>query len=176
MTDWHILEVTSTKESAVCQILQNRLGAVETFFPQRRVQIRHRRGTRYVWRAYVPGYVFARFGDLQLHRVNGTHGRLSMRVMCPGGQPYRVTDEDLADMADVPKRVREAIAAVRAREAAERAAKAPQVGSPATVLDGPLAGLCGPVTAIRGDVVSIEGPTATVAVAAENVERVHDGA
>ena len=163
---WWIIECTSTKEQASCEVLQ-RLGYEETFYPQKRVNNLPKakraraasKAPRYVWRAWVPGYVFACAERITPHIINKTHGRLSLRVLSPGGIPYEVTDEDMARMADVPKRVRDLIEDVKRQEREAWLAKRPEIGKPAVITVGALQGQSGPVTDRREGEVQVEvGP------------------
>jgi transcription antitermination factor NusG len=176
---WYIIEVTSTKEAAACAILR-RLGYRETFYPQRKVDARPRgkakraasRAPRWAYRAWVPGYVFLCADRIETHRITGSHGRVHMRVLCPGGEPYRVTDEDMARMKDVPKRVRALIDAVRRREREEWERRRPQVGALAKLVSGPLSGSEGVVREITGDQVRLEVGPLVVTAQATDAERV----
>lgn len=174
--DWHIIEVTSTYESAACAIL-DWLGYPETFYPQRKVVNRPRRratrpGPRYRYRAWVPGYVFLCAEHVACHIINGQHGRVHMRVLSPGGVPYRLTDEDMARMADVPQRVQALVDEARAREAAERAARRPVEGEPARIISGPFAGATGVVEAISGGVVQVLVGAVPVRAEIDRAERI----
>lgn len=146
--EWFIIEVTSTKEDAACLVLE-RLGYDETFYPTKRVDLRKRfsksRTNGPVWgrRAWVPGYVFVRSEKISVYWINRTHGHLSMRVLSPGGDPYRVSDEDMARMADVPKRVAALIEDVKRKEREEWERVRPEVGRLARLISGPLEGQVG---------------------------------
>ena len=144
---WRIIQCTSGKEDASEAILA-RLGYPETFHPRRRVDLRPRskarrsahQGPIWGYRAWVPGYTFVRCEAIACHRVTGPHGRIHLRVLAPGGVPYTVTDQQMAQMRDVPKRVKELIEEAKQaeREAWERVR--PRVGHKGKVMTGPFEG------------------------------------
>lgn len=186
---WWIVSVSSGKEAPACAALA-RKGYPDAWYPKRKIDTRPRSKTarvkaarqragmpapppRYIERAWVPGYVFVDAPAIECHRINGMHGRLHMRVLSPGGEPYRLEDADMARMRDVPKRVREMVHAVAAAERAARAQVEPREGEPAKIVEGPFSGVSGPVTAMRGDEVRIEGAgSLPVWVPKEYAERV----
>lgn len=154
---WRLVTCPGGKEEAAAQILA-RLGYSETFYPWREVDARPRskrnRATctapRRVRRAWVPGYVFVRCDWLDMFTVCRTHGTVTLRVIAPGGVPYRVTDEQMAHMAQVPDRVRELVEAARAAERAAWEAKRPVVGAPGRVTQGAFRGRVATVSRIEG--------------------------
>lgn len=147
---WYIIGCPSLKEVAAEAIL-HRLGYEETFYPKRWVDARPRgkakRSTddkkNRVQRAWVPGYVFLCSSHIEAWRITGTHGKVSLRVLAPGGVPYTVTDKDMALMKDVPSRIKDLAAAAEAAERAARLAKRPVVEERAQIKEGPFSGRSG---------------------------------
>ena len=170
---WHIVQCTSGKESASCAIMGRKFRLRETWYPYERVDNRPKKkinrskvskAPRYVDRAIVHGYLFVHSEErLPCHLINGTHGRLWLRVLSPGGVPYIVPDRQMAAMAKVPDRVKALIEEVEALERsareAEEAARAlvePIEGMPAKIVQGPFEGVTGTVTAKRRGEVQID--------------------
>lgn len=157
---WCIVQVTSGREEAAGAIL-DRLGYPGAWYPTRKVQatsrLRQKRATtapRYVQRAWVPGYLFLPTTTPEHHVINGTHGRLWMRLITPGGEVYRVQDRDMARMQDVPKRVQELVDEARRKEQEAWQAVCPEVGKRAKLVSGPFMGAQGVVISITdGEVV-----------------------
>lgn len=176
---WMIVECTSTKERASCMVLE-RLGYEETFYPKRWVDQRPRgkkaraksNKPNWVERAWVPGYLFLCAESVAVHRINGSHGKLHMRILSPGGVPYEVSDEDMARMQDVPERVKALIEDAKAaeREAWERVR--PQVGKLAKLVAGPFVDQKGMVQYIDGDDLKIAVGGFIVTARAQDAERV----
>ena len=106
-------------------------------------------------RAWVPGYLFVPADQIECWRINGWHGQLWFRVLAPGGVPYRLTDEDMKRMKDVPKRLAEAIEQAKraereAREAVQRK------GTRVLICQGVLEGMTGTVEGPHKDGVSVD--------------------
>lgn len=160
---WHIIQCPSGKERDTEAILA-RLGYEDTFYPKRTVDARPRgkalrgkhQGPNTVQRAWVTGYVFVDAGFIECHRINRTHGKITLRVLSPGGVPYKVTDEQMARMRDVPQRVKDLIDQVRREERAAWEAKRPMMGQPAIVVDGTFKDKQGEVVHMQGDTVKLD--------------------
>lgn len=160
---WRLVTCPGGKEAAAVQILA-RLGYPETFYPVRLVDARPRskraRATcaapRRIERAWVPGYVFVRCRSIDMFRVCRVHGRIPLRVIAPRGVPYRVTDAEMADMAQVPDRVRHLVEAAKAAEAAAWVARQPVVGREARITRGPFIGRQGVVVCVEGDACTLD--------------------
>ena len=162
MTTWHIIECSRGKESA-CEAVLGRMGYPGAWHPVKVSDTRQpgrKRGltdlkARRVFRAWVPGYLFVPADQIECWRVNGWHGQLWFRVLAPGGVPYRLTDEDMKRMKDVPKRLAEAIEAAKraereAREAVQRK------GTRVLICQGVLEGMTGTVEGPHKDGVSVD--------------------
>lgn len=176
---WFIVETTSTKEKASCLVLE-RLGYSETFFPKRWVDGRPKgkkaraksNKPNWVERAWVSGYVFVCAEHIAVHRINGSHGKLHMRIVSPGGVPYEVSDEDMAQMQDVPQRVKALVEEARQAEIDAWKRVQPQVGKLAKLVAGPFAGHEGIVREIEGDTLQIEVGAFPVTARAKDAQRV----
>jgi transcription antitermination factor NusG len=127
-----------------------------------------------VERAWVPGYLFIPTEEISCHIINGHHGQLWFRVLAPGGTPYRVKDEDMARMRDVPSRVKDLVDEAKRQEYEAWQAVRPVIGEIARVTRGTFAGTRGVVKAIHGGEVAIDtnGPIKAIKVPESIAERV----
>lgn len=163
MTAWHIIECTRGRENA-CALVLARLGYPGAWFPTKTVNAPTRRTARRtnikakrVQRAWVLGYLFLPADGVDCYRINAPHGKLWLRVLAPGGVAYRVTDEDMARMRDVPKRIMETIEEAKRQEVeALKAVTTP--GRQVRIIVGPLEGSAGEVIEARPDGVSVALP------------------
>lgn len=180
---WYIIECTSTKEQAACDILE-RMGYDETFFPRRKMNVRprgkmaraSRKGPVWEYRAWVYGYVFVccHPADIEPYKINTVHehrDKIRLRVVAPGGVPYQITDEDMARMKDVPARVQNLIQDAKAKERAEWEAKRPVVGVRAIITGGSFSGQFGTVMDVTDGMVKIDLGLVPVKVPEQMAER-----
>lgn len=173
MTSWHIIECTRGRESA-CALVLERLGYPGAWYPQKTVSVPPRRTARRsgikekrVQRAWVNGYLFVPADEVSCYHVNGWHGQLWFRVLAPGGEAYRVKDEDMARMRDVPKRIAETIQeAKRLEQEAKEAVR--RIGAKVKIIDGPFEGQVGTVDEARTDGVRVSIPDLWKVVVSED--------
>lgn len=104
---------------------------------------------------YVYGYVFLPTDDIEPHRINGHHSpQVWMEVLCVNGNPYRLRDEDMTRMRDIPDTLKALIDEAERKAYEEWQAKRPVIGGRAKVISGIFEGYEAVVTEIRaGEVV-----------------------
>lgn len=125
--------------------------------------------------ALVPGYIFLKADDpLALRDVLEAYtGTLWMRLLIIGGTPVALTDDDMAQMKQVPRRVAQLVEDVKRRQREEWEAKRPKIGMPAKITDGALSGASGVVKDIRNGTVRLDlALMGFVTVPEEKAERV----
>lgn len=174
---WYIVQCESNLEGR-CVGLLAWLGYPGGWYPyeEREVPSRLRSAARKRYHRYaiVPGYVFFPANHVRVHRINDLDRRPAMRVLCPGGEPYKVKAEDMARMKQVPDQVRDLVENMERLLREEMEAKMPKVGETAHVSKGVFEGWRGIVQAVEGDIVSVDigGMFGPVKLPVREVERV----
>ena len=145
---WLIVRCMSSKEQRGMLDLGRHIVA-DMHCPAVRAQNKASPGKRYTWRALVPGYIFVDWGSKDPVRLVDicrmlTEANLSggtfLKVLSPGGTPYAVTDDEMAQMRDMPDRLRKLAEDAEAAEKAAREARRPRVGEPARIMEGVMTG------------------------------------
>lgn len=175
--EWYILTTPSMRETAACAWL-TRIGAAEAWFPVEtrwRILPRVRRKVSYDV-PIAPGYVFVQFDRRPVWDVlfEQSNGRV-ISVVSMGETPYRVPEDVIAKMAQVP-----ALIEVRRRQEEERLrrerdAMKPRVGEKARILEGPLAGMLVYVTGIHRGIVYFILGSARGEISEDRVVRAEPG-
>ena len=132
---WYCLHTEPKQENKVALLLQREL-SLEVFAP--RIRFRRMRAGQPLWatEALFPGYLFARFDDVEYRRqVNAIPG--VTRVVRFGDRPIPVADSIMSELR----------ALVRDNETVEVSAD-PQPGSEVVVVGGPMRGLRALVTRV----------------------------
>lgn len=174
MTTWRIVRCTSGQEGRAERYLE-RMGYPHGWHPIRKVRISEavyqrllsgwkrlgkkatsRKPDRYRKKPYVHGYVFIPAEKIEPYRINGHHPGFWMEVLCVDGRPYELTDANMAQMKEVPDRVKELVEAAERAAHAAWLAKRPVVGGTAKITSGAFEGKSGQVVSINQGQVQID--------------------
>lgn len=189
---WVIIRCTSGQEGKAERYLE-RLGYPHGWHPTERKRIsekiyqrmlaaskklpswaQSRTPKRYKVKPIVTGYVFLPAPEIAVHQINGHHtSNLWMEVLCVNGTPYRLSDETMSAMRDIPKQLRDLLDQAQAEQRAAWEAKRPIVGQEACVMGGPFQGNCGMVESAGDGTVKLDigALLGSITVPAEMVER-----
>lgn len=188
---WHIIRCTSGQEGRAERYLE-RMGYPHGWHPtekvrlsesvyQRICQAAKRTGMwvkgkppkRYKVRPFVHGYVFLPSDTVDIDRIKRNPFGAWMEVLVINDEPYRLTDAKMADMKQVPERVKALLDDAERKEREAWEAKRPVVGEAAKVLGGAFEGHIASVVSISNGEVTFDGvgPFGQVKVAEKLVER-----
>lgn len=171
---WHIIRCSSGQEGRAERYLE-RMGYPNGWHPTEKVRLseaiyqrmvqaakklpawaQSRKPSRYKVKTTVTGYVFLPADHVIVHQINGHHPNVWMEVLCVNGEPYRMSDDQMAQMRETPDRVRDIVNAAEAAKLAAWEAMRPAVGAMGRIVRGSFEGNQGPVVSIGAGEVKID--------------------
>lgn len=185
MTYWHIIRCVSGQEGKAERYLE-RLGYPHGWHPTEKVRLsesvfqrmaRAAKGKlpkRYRVKPFVTGYVFIPADAIDVDKIKRNVFGAWLDPLIVNGAPYRVTESIMAEMKQVPDRVRELLDEAEQAKRAEWEAKRPVVGGKAKVIAGPFEGHVVDVVSISSGrlVCDVGGLPGGVMMREEMLERV----